>query len=59
MPNKYIKDFREDAGNYLFIIGNDGKQYIHYYITFCDGKEENGWKKIEWFNQVKDGAKSK
>ena len=42
MPNKYIKDFREDAGNYLFIIGNDGNQYIHYYITFCDVKEENG-----------------
>ena len=60
MPNKYIKDYREDAGNYLFNIGNDGKQYIHYYITFCNKKEETGWKKnIEWFSHVKNWAKIK
>ena len=60
VPNNYIKDYREDAGNYLFNIGNDGKNYIHYYITFCNKKEENGWKKdIEWFNHVKKWAKMK
>lgn len=60
MPNKYIKAYREDAGNYLFNIGNDGKKYIHYYITFCNKREEIGWKKnIEWFNHVKDWANRK
>ena len=60
IPNNYIKNFREDAGNYLFNIGNDGKKNIHYYITFCNKKEENGWKKnIEWFNHVKKWAQMK
>ena len=60
IPNNYIKDYREDSGNYLFNIGNDGNNYIHYYITFCNKKEENGWKKdIEWFKHVKDWAKMK
>ena len=60
VPNKYIKDYREDASNYLFNIGNSGNNYMHYYITFCNKKEENGWKKdIEWFNHVKDWARSK
>ena len=45
IPNNYIKDYREDSGNYLFNIGNDGNNYIHYYITFCNKKEESGWKK--------------
>ena len=60
IPNNYIKDYREDSGNYLFNIGNDGNNYIHYYITFCNKKEESGWKKdIEWFKHVKDWAKMK
>ena len=29
-------------------------------ITFCNKKEENGWKKnIEWFNHVKKWAQMK
>ena len=60
IPHKYIKDYREDASNYLFNIGNDGKNYIHYYITFCNEREEVGWKKnIEWFDHVKNWAKMK
>ena len=60
MPNKYIKDNLEDDGNYLFNIGNDGNYYIHYYITFCNKREELGWKiNSEWFEHVKDWAKMK
>ena len=60
MPNKYIKDNLEDDGNYLFNIGNDGNDYIHYYITFCNKREELGWKiNSEWFEHVKDWAKMK
>ena len=44
----------------MFNIGNDGKNYIHYYITFCNEREEVGWKKnIEWFDHVKNWAKMK
>ena len=60
VPNKYIKDYKEDTSNYLFNIGNHGKNYIHYYITFCNEKEENGWKKdTDWFEHIKEWAKIK
>ncbi len=60
VPTYYIKDSREDGGNYLFNIGNDGDNEIHYYITFCNQKEENGWKtNKEWFSHVKEWAQQK
>ena len=60
VPTYYIKDSREDDGNYLFNIGNDGDNEIHYYITFCNQKEENGWKtNKEWFSHVKEWAQQK
>ena len=55
-----LQDSREDGGNYLFNIGNDGDNEIHYYITFCNQKEENGWKtNKDWFGYVKEWAQQK
>jgi hypothetical protein len=60
VPKKYIKNSKEDDSNYLFHIGNEGNNEIHYYITFCNKKEENGWKTDkEWFNHVNEWAKEK
>lgn len=60
IPKKFIKDSREDESNYLFNIGNDGNNNLHYYITFCNKKEENGWKTDkEWFNHVNEWAQQK
>ena len=60
VPKKYIKNSKEDDSNYLFHIGNEGSNEIHYYITFCNKKEENGWKTDkEWFNHVNEWAKEK
>jgi hypothetical protein len=50
VPQKFVKESVEDAGNYLLIMHTNGTQSLNYRLTFNAVKEEKGYKSAqEWF----------
>lgn len=55
MPKEYISDAKEDDLNYLFVVMPDKEPSLHYYITFCADKEDQGYHTAkEWFASLDD-----
>ena len=53
VPTEYIKDITTDELNYLFLIGAAGQQRLHYYVSFCADKENEGYHSAnEWFKSL-------
>lgn len=49
MPKEYIKDSKEDELNYVYVV-EPKDAAIHYYLSFCADKEEQGYHTAkEWF----------
>ena len=50
VPTKYVTETKEDDLNYLYALKADKDATIHYYVSFCADKEENGYHSAkEWF----------
>lgn len=55
VPKDYIRDTKEDDLNYLFVVKPGKDNAIHYHLTFCADKEEQGYHTAkEWFASLDD-----
>ena len=55
VPKEYISDTKEDDLNYLFVVNPDRDLSLHYYLSFCADKEENGYHTAkEWFASLEE-----
>ena len=55
MPKDFIRDTKEDDLNYLYVVKPDKNNAIHYYLTFCADKEDQGYHTAkEWFASLDD-----
>lgn len=54
VPEQYILERHTDELNYLYVLGADGQQDIHYFVTFCADKElRDGYHTAEaWFGSL-------
>ena len=54
VPQKYVVSEAKDKPNYLYLVSNNGGDYIKYYTTFTSKKEKFGYKDSEaWFNHIR------
>lgn len=54
VPKDFISSVKTDDLNYLIVLGKNGQQRLHYYISFCAAKETEGCHNAkEWFDYVK------
>ena len=54
IPQKYVVSEAKDKPNYLYLVSNNGGDYIKYYTTFTSKKETFGFKDSEaWFNYIR------
>jgi hypothetical protein len=59
VPQKYVVKEAEDPVNYLYVIANDGGDYLKYYTMFTSMKETFGYKTPEaWFAYAEEWKKS-
>lgn len=50
VPKEYVKQYKEDELNHLFVIQAKGKTELHYYVTFAADKEQKGYHSAQtWF----------
>jgi len=55
VPKDYIRDTKEDDLNYLYLLTADKSDAIHYYVSFCADKEDEGYHAAkEWFASLDD-----
>lgn len=55
VPKEYVSDTKEDDLNYLLVVKPDGESSLHYFVTFCADKEEDGYHSAkEWFASLED-----
>lgn len=58
LPSDLIKNETQDAANYLYVIGAEGRSSFTYHITFTSMKETFGYKtKEDWFAFVQKWKK--
>ena len=58
LPSDLIKNETQDAANYLYVIGAEGRSSFTYHITFISMKETFGYKtKEDWFAFVQKWKK--
>mgnify|MGYP002621976622 CR=1 FL=1 len=54
VPKAYISSVKTDDLNYLIVLGKNGMQTLHYYISFGAAKETEGsHNAMEWFDNAK------
>ena len=54
VPREYVRDCKEDALNYLYVVECDKDGRMTYYVSFAAGKEENGpHSAMEWLEGVR------
>ena len=50
VPTKYVTETKEDDLNYLYVLKADKDATIHYFVSFCADKEDDGYHSAkEWF----------
>ena len=50
VPTEYVTETKEDDLNYLYVLKPGKDAAIHYYISFCADKEDEGYHSAkEWF----------
>lgn len=58
VPTEYVTETKEDDLNYLYVLKADKNATIHYYVSFCADKEDDGYHSAkEWFASL-DGWKN-
>ena len=54
VPQKYVVREAKDKPNYLYLVSNNGGDYIKYYTTFTSKKEKFGYEDSDtWFNHIR------
>lgn len=57
VPTEYVTETKEDDLNYLYVLKADKYAAIHYYVSFCADKEDDGYHSAKaWFASL-DGWK--
>ena len=55
VPKAYISTVKTDDLNYLIVLGKNGQQTLHYYISFGAAKETKGCHNAkEWFDYAEE-----
>lgn len=53
VPKEFVKQYKEDDLNHLFILQAKGKKELTYYVTFGADKEKDGYHSAQtWFASV-------